>query len=69
MWICSARGISVEPGKGSHHKFKGRSTRGTPASYTIPRDSEVPRQYIRGLRKAFGLTVDDGVSDTEFYGD
>jgi hypothetical protein len=37
-------------------------------TYPIPRHGkDVPQPYIRGLRKKFKLTSDNGVSDEEFY--
>lgn len=55
-------------GKGSHCMFV-RVNREGRTSYPVPkRGKEVLQVYVRGCRKAFKLTAEDGVSDREFYG-
>lgn len=36
-------------------------------TYPVPHQTEVLICYVRGCRKKFKLTVDDGVSDKTFY--
>ena len=55
-------------GKGSHGSFE-KLMDGGMFTYPIPHHGKhVPQPYIRGVRKKFKLTADDGVSDDEFYG-
>jgi hypothetical protein len=68
--ILKSFGVDEDPslGKGSHTTFLLRTTDGV-ISYPVPTHrSDVLQCYIRGCRKAFGLTVADGVSDQDFYG-
>lgn len=54
-------------GKGSHTTFLRNMPGGT-FSYPIPtHGTDVPVPYIREMRKKFGLTQADGVTDHEFY--
>jgi hypothetical protein len=56
-----------ERGKGSHTLFV-RLVDGRVASYPIPTNkNDVPTVYVRGARKRFRPTPDDGVSDADFY--
>jgi hypothetical protein len=55
-------------GKGSHTTFLLRKSNGV-ISYPVPTTrKDVLVCYVRGCRKAFGLTVADGISDEAFYG-
>lgn len=36
-------------------------------TYPVPDEKDVLICYVRGCRKKFKLTVDDGVSDRKFY--
>jgi hypothetical protein len=60
--------ISVSPpaGGGSHYKFSRQLADGV-YTYPIPHRDVVGKPYLRGLRKQFRLTTDDGISDHEFY--
>ena len=54
-------------GKGGHTLFwkdfeDGRFT------YPVPNDKEVKPCYVKGARKKFRLTPEDGVTDEDFYG-
>jgi hypothetical protein len=54
-------------GKGSHTTFLRRIS-GSVFSYPIPTHRDpVKLPYIRGCRKRFRLTAQDGISDEEFY--
>jgi hypothetical protein len=54
-------------GKGSHTLFAKSTNAGT-ITYPVPTSSDdILICYLRGCRKKFGLTVEDGVSDQEFY--
>ena len=57
-------------GKGSHGAFVGlsRVTR-TREAYTLPKaqQDEVQNKYLKPLRRAFELTLEDGVSDEDFF--
>jgi predicted RNA binding protein YcfA (HicA-like mRNA interferase family) len=71
---CVARfGVGEDParGKGSHRMLV-RVVQGREVRYPVPchnENHELSRQIIKAIRRAFRLTVDDGVSDAEFYGD
>jgi len=67
--ILSRYGVEWNPGrgKGSHGSFQ-KLMNGGVYSYPIPRHSkDVLQCYVRGVRKKFKLTPDDGVSDAAFY--
>ncbi|MGA2232092.1 MAG: hypothetical protein ABSH22_14445 [Tepidisphaeraceae bacterium] len=66
--ILKSFGIEWDPGKGkgSHGSFWKRMDGGV-FSYPIPHQKDVQQWYVRGCRKKFKLTADDGVSDEEFY--
>ncbi len=54
-------------GKGSHTTFVQVLPTGT-FTYPVPTTrNDILICYIRGCRKKFGLTEEDGVSDKEFY--
>jgi hypothetical protein len=56
-------------GKGSHTTFLRRNENGrVVSSYPIPTKKEVLICYVRGCRRRFGLTEEDGISDEDFYG-
>lgn len=62
-------GVEEDPrrGKGSHTLFFKRRSGGV-VSFPIPTSGgDVPRQYVRALRRRFGLTAEDGVADADFY--
>lgn len=55
-------------GKGGHTMFF-RNVNGERKGFPVPTSKkELERAYQRGVRKAFGLRSEDGVSDDEFYG-
>lgn len=54
-------------GKGSHTKFYKQFPEGR-FSYPVPTDRDVLPCYITGCRRRFRLTVDDGISDDDFFG-
>lgn len=55
-------------GKGSHTLFEKEFSDGT-VSYPVPTHGKnVKDCYVKGCRKKFRLTPDDGVSDDEFFG-
>lgn len=57
-------------GKGSHTLFK-RNIGGNVFSYPIPlgkKKDEIKDCYVKGIRKKFRLTPDDGVTDDDFFG-
>ena len=63
--LLSPYGISLEAGR-KHLLFVSPDGR----KYPIPArkdGDDVERVYVNGIRRAFGLTEDDGVSDEEFY--
>jgi hypothetical protein len=57
-------------GKGSHTVFIQRDSDGKViAQYTVPTNrNDLLVCYVRGCRKRFGLKVEDGTSDDDFYG-
>lgn len=67
--IMKRYGVAFSPsaGKGSHAMFVGEVD-GRPTSYTVPTSRDmVLTCYLRGIRKRFHLTANDGVSDESFY--
>jgi hypothetical protein len=55
-------------GKGSHTTFVQVRPTGT-LTYPVPTTrSDILICYVRGCRKRFGLSAEDGVTDKEFYG-
>jgi hypothetical protein len=72
--IFRSFGIVLERGKTAGHKRKGHwmlmGSDGT--KYPIPAhkggSEDVFRTYIEGARRAFHLTVEDGITDEDFYG-
>jgi predicted RNA binding protein YcfA (HicA-like mRNA interferase family) len=67
--ILKKFGVEENPnrGKGSHTLFI-KQTSGGPITYPVPTcHDDILICYVRGCRKKFGLTDDDGVSDQEFY--
>jgi hypothetical protein len=68
--ILASFGVSEDPsrGKGSHTLFYKKFEDGE-FSYPVPTsDKEVNDCYVKGCRKKFRLTKDDGVSDDDFFG-
>lgn len=65
--ILSSFGIELVRTKGSHHIF-GRQFDDGWFSYPVPCHSkDVLDCYVRGCRKKFRLTEDDGVPDEDFF--
>ncbi len=63
--LLRPHGISLQSG-GKHLLFVSPDGR----KYPIPAKKDgddVERVYVNGIRRAFGLTEEDGVSDEEFY--
>jgi hypothetical protein len=52
-------------GKGGHTAFLC-NVEGKTQLYPIPNKREVADCYVRGVRRKFKLTADDGISDEEF---
>ncbi len=67
--ILARYGVTEDPsrGKGGHTMFF-KHMGGIEFSYPIPSKKEVKDCYVRGARRKFQLTAEDGVSDDEFYG-
>jgi predicted RNA binding protein YcfA (HicA-like mRNA interferase family) len=61
-------GVDWSPrrGKGSHGSFFKHMDGGW-LSYPVPDETDVLICYVRGCRKKFKPTAEDGVSDDEFY--
>ncbi len=53
-------------GKGSHGSF-WKMIGGSYFSYPVPHEKDVLVCYVRGCRKKFKLTAEDGVADRDFY--
>jgi hypothetical protein len=70
--ILASFGIQEDSsiGKGSHTTFIQRDSTGkVTATYPVPTTKkDVLICYIRGCRKKFKLTKEDGILDQEFYG-
>jgi len=66
--ILASYGVQedVSSGKGSHTKFYKQFDDGN-FSYPVPKRKDVLPCYVRGCRKKFRLTAQDGVSDEEFF--
>jgi hypothetical protein len=66
--ILGSYGVTWDPtkGKGSHGTFE-KIIDGRYYSYPVPDEKDVLICYVRGCRKKFKLTADDGVTDDEFY--
>ena len=62
-------GVTEEAGggKGSHIKFTKEFDDGV-YSYPVPDVKDVLSCYVKGCRKKFRLTPEDGVSDDDFFG-
>jgi hypothetical protein len=58
----SQYGIKFGPG-GKHPRFENASG----VKYPIPLKDELEREYVDALRRKFGLTEEDGVSNEDFY--
>ena len=59
---------SAARGKGSHTMFS-KEIEGILVSYPVPTSKrDVKPCYVAGCRRRFKLTVEDGVTDREFYG-
>lgn len=54
-----AAGGTIEPGKGSHLKVKNKDGRAYPIPAHNGMKSEVPPEYVKGLAKHLGISVDD----------
>jgi predicted RNA binding protein YcfA (HicA-like mRNA interferase family) len=64
-------GENVSRGKGSHRMFSG-VVDGQERRYPVPchnEGDELAKQYVKAVRRAFGLSSTDGVSDEQFYQD
>jgi hypothetical protein len=61
-------GVDVDRarGKGGHLLFYKKMEGGV-FTYPVPNESDALICYVRGCRKKFKLTEDDGVSDRDFY--
>ena len=66
--IFARFGVQWDAGKGngSHGSFYKSMDAGM-FTYPVPDQKDVLICYVRGCRKKFKLTDDDGVSDREFY--
>jgi predicted RNA binding protein YcfA (HicA-like mRNA interferase family) len=66
--ILNSFGVTEEPsrGKGSHAMF-ARVIDGRRFTFPVPTEKEVKPPYVRGCRRRFQLTAEDGVSDEDFY--
>ena len=67
--ILKRYGVEWDPsrGKGGHGMFSKQTPHGY-ASYAVPTSGhDIQREYVRGVRKKFKITSEDGVSDQEFY--
>ncbi len=66
--ILKRFGVEWDPGrgKGSHGMFE-KVMHGGVFTYPVPDQTDVLVCYVRGCRKKFKLTAEDGVSDDEFY--
>jgi hypothetical protein len=66
--ILKSFGVQWNPGKGkgSHGSFI-KAMEGGVFSYPVPDEKDVLVCYVRGCRKKFKLTAEDGVSDQDFY--
>jgi len=53
-------------GKGGHTAFLCE-VEGNVELYPIPKSREVENCYVKGVRRKFKLTEDDGISDQEFF--
>lgn len=53
-------------GKGSHGSFV-KTINGRVFSYPVPDEKDVLICYVKGCRTKFKLTVEDGISDKDFY--
>jgi len=67
--IMASYGVAWDAsrGKGSHGVF-WKIIDGGKYTYPVPNRKEVLVCYVKGCRKKFRLTTDDGVTDEEFYG-
>ena len=54
-------------GKGGHILFFRQFSDGK-FTYPVPNKNDVLPCYVKGARKKFRLTVEDGVSDDDFFG-
>jgi predicted RNA binding protein YcfA (HicA-like mRNA interferase family) len=67
--ILASFGIDEDTkrGKGSHTVFFVNTDKGK-LTYPIPKGKDVKPCYVKGSRKKFSLTPEDGISDEEFFG-
>lgn len=67
--ILARHGVQCSParGKGSHMMFH-TVLDGRTFTYPVPDQTDVKVCYVRGCRKKFRLTAEDGVTDADFYG-
>ena len=63
--ILRRYGIQYGPG-GRHMRFQDDTGKKYPLPFTDGND-DVERDYVAGIRRKFGLTEEDGVSNEEFY--
>jgi predicted RNA binding protein YcfA (HicA-like mRNA interferase family) len=66
--ILKKFGVEWNPrkGKGSHGSFFKRMDGGM-FTYPVPDEKDVLVCYVRGCRKKFKLTAEDGIPDEQFY--
>jgi len=66
--ILKRYGVEWDPthGKGSHGCFY-KQMEGGLFTYPVPDEKDTLICYVRGCRKKFKLTTEDGISDREFY--
>ena len=60
--------VDTSRGKGSHVLFWRTFPEGE-FSYPVPNQSDVKVCYVKGCRRRFRLTPEEGVSDEDFYSD
>jgi len=67
--ILRSYGAREDPsrGKGGHTAFIC-VVDGAEELYPMSNSREVENAYVKGVRRKFNLTKDDGVSDKEFFG-
>jgi len=67
--ILKRFGIAMKQGKKSTHRILTKTIDGEKRIYTIAiKKGEILPVYVDGVRKAFDLTPEHGVSDEDFYG-
>lgn len=66
--ILRSFGVLEDPsrGKGGHTYFCRRFPEGE-FGYPVPTKKDVKHVYVKGARRRFRLTPEDGVTDDDFY--